>query len=36
MMKEAIPSFAWGGGAVVLALLATFARKLGYFDPMRS
>ncbi len=32
MMKEAIPGLAWGGGIVILALVATFARKLGYID----
>jgi len=32
MNKELIPSLAWGGGIIALALGATFARKLGYID----
>lgn len=32
MNKEVTGSLAWGGGIVVLALVATFARKLGYVD----
>ncbi len=32
MNRELIASLAWGGGIVVLALGATFARKLGYID----
>jgi hypothetical protein len=32
MNKEVIADFSWGVGIVVLALGATFARKLGYID----
>jgi hypothetical protein len=32
MNKELIPSLAWGGGIIAVALGATFARKLGYID----
>lgn len=32
MTKELIADFSWGVGIVVLALGATFARKLGYID----
>ena len=32
MNKDLIGSLAWGGGIVVLALVASFARKLGYVD----
>jgi hypothetical protein len=32
MNKDVIGNLAWGGGIVVLALGATFARKLGYID----
>jgi len=30
--KELVGSLAWGGGLLVLALVATLARKLGYID----
>ena len=30
--KELVAALAWGGGMIVLALGATFARKLGYID----
>jgi hypothetical protein len=30
--KEILVSLAWGGGIVLLALAATFARQLGYID----
>ena len=32
MNKEVVNSLAWGVGIVVLALIATGARKLGYID----
>lgn len=32
MNKELIGSLAWGGGILVLALAASFARKLGYME----
>lgn len=32
MNREVIGSLAWGGGIVIVALLATFARKQGYVD----
>ena len=32
MNKEAIGGLAWGVGIVILALGATYARKLGYID----
>lgn len=32
MKKDLIGNFAWGGGIVVLALAATFARNQGYID----
>ncbi|HEY0955015.1 MAG TPA: hypothetical protein VGE36_09680 [Roseateles sp.] len=32
MNKEVVSSLAWGIGIVVLALAASFARKLGYMD----
>jgi hypothetical protein len=32
MNKDLIGNFAWGGGIVVLALAASYARKLGYID----
>lgn len=32
MNKELISDLAWGVGIVVLALVATYARKLGYID----
>jgi len=31
--NDVIGNLAWGGGIVVLALLAQLARKLGYLDP---
>lgn len=31
--NDVIGNLAWGGGLVALALLAQFARKLGYIDP---
>ena len=32
MNKEVIGSLAWGGGILVLALIASFARQQGYID----
>ena len=32
MKKDLINSFAWAGGIVALALVASLARKLGYID----
>lgn len=32
MKKDLIGSLAWGGGIVVLALAASFARRQGYID----
>lgn len=32
MKKEFLVALAWGGGSVLLALAATFARKQGYID----
>ena len=32
MNQEVLGSLAWGVGIVVLALVATFARRLGYVD----
>jgi hypothetical protein len=32
MNRDLVGSLAWGGGIVVLALCATFARKLGYIE----
>ncbi|WZP00715.1 ammonium transporter [Isosphaeraceae bacterium EP7] len=32
MKNEVILPLAWGGGIVAVALVATFARKLGYLD----
>lgn len=32
MKKDVIADLAWGVGIVVLALAASFARKLGYID----
>ncbi|WP_419253184.1 ammonium transporter [Caulobacter sp. ErkDOM-YI] len=32
MNKDLIGDFAWGGGILVLALVASFARKQGYID----
>lgn len=32
MNKDLIPGLVWGGGAIALALGATFARKLGLID----
>jgi hypothetical protein len=32
MTKDLINSLAWGGGIVVLALMASLARNLGYID----
>jgi hypothetical protein len=32
MNKEVIGSLAWGGGIVVLAIIASFARQQGYID----
>lgn len=32
MNREFVGSLAWGGGIVVVALLASFARKQGYVD----
>jgi len=32
MNKELVGSLAWGGGIVVVALVASAARKLGYVD----
>jgi uncharacterized membrane protein len=32
MNKELVGSLSWGIGIVVLALVATYARKLGYMD----
>ena len=32
MNKDLIGNLAWGGGIVVLALAATFARREGYID----
>jgi hypothetical protein len=32
MNKDLTGDLAWGGGIVLLALVATFARKLGYVD----
>jgi len=32
MNKDLIPGLVWGGGAIALALGATFARKLGVVD----
>jgi len=32
MNKELIKGIAWGGGAIVLALGMSYARKLGYVD----
>lgn len=32
MQRELITGFAWGGSILALAIVATFARKLGYID----